>query len=424
MSRAADFAAAVREAVAVYAKTGRLLDAALIYAKHGIPIFPVDHRNKAPIPRRDPDPTGKNPHGIPGTGGFYKATTDPITITKWWTRNPRALIAMPTGPLSGVWCADVDTALEHEHESVTAWDALLAEHETFETREHRSASGGPHVFFEWEDEQPIGCSSGTLPKGISVKGLGGYVLVPPSVRKGRPYVVYRDIDPIKAPQWLVDLITQGKPQPKRDPKSPHPHQPFQGTAQVDLDELAEAMRFVPNDDLAWEEWTSWALAIFAASGGSQRGFDIFDEWSARSSKYDAVTTDERWYEISGSPPSATGAGKVFAAARANGWRPPLQPATPTYAAAANATAANATAADPVQEARDKMREIVRDFLRAADNPVPWQSFGNKPPPPLAHAVSHRRWRRQDQNRDRGVGALAQAGRTRARRLCHATTQAQ
>ena len=282
------------------------------------------------------------------------------------------------GSFSGVWCADIDTALEHEDESVTAWDTLRAAHEPFETREHRSASDGPHVFFEWEDERPLGCGAGDLPTGISIKGVGGYVITAPSVRKKRSYTVFRDIDPIKAPQWLVDLITRGKPQPKRGPKSPLPRQPFTGTPQCDLDQLAEAMRSIPNDDLAWEEWNSWALAIFAASGGSQRGFNIFDEFSAQSSKYDPVTTDERWLEIGGSPPNRTGAGKVFAAACAHGWRPPrppIPPVPPTYAVAADAAA----------EARNRMREIVRAFLHAVDQPTV-QYLGNAPLPPIAHAA--------------------------------------
>jgi hypothetical protein len=159
MPGAANFTAAVREAIAVYAKTGRLGDAALIFGKHDVPIFPVDHRNKRPIPKRDPDPTGKYPRGIPRTGGFYKATCDPIIIRHWWKENPRALIAMPTGPKSGIWCVDVDTGEEHVS-GLEEWEALLAEHEPFETREHRSATGGPHVLFEWEDERPIGCSKG------------------------------------------------------------------------------------------------------------------------------------------------------------------------------------------------------------------------------------------------------------------------
>src|SRR5262249_21234659 len=157
------------------------------------------------------------------------------------------------GPLSGVWCIDVDTAVEHKDESVTAWDALLAEHEPLETREHRSASDGPHAFFQWQNELALGCSPGQMPKGISIKGAGGYVVVPPSVRKGRSYRVSRNTDPIAAQQWLIDIIPAGKSAPPRDPKTPRPlPPPFEGTPQCDLDELAEAMRFAPNDNSSRE----------------------------------------------------------------------------------------------------------------------------------------------------------------------------
>ena len=377
MPCAADFAAAVREACAAYAKTGKLLDAALILGKHGVPIFPVDYRNKCPIPKRDPDPTGKYPRGIPRTGGFYKATTDPIIITQWWRNNQRALIAMPTGARSGIWCVDVDTGEEHVS-GIDEWNALLAEHEPFETREHRSATGGPHVLFAWQEAQQIGCSKGALKDlSLSIKGEGGYVVLPPSVRKGRAYSVFRDAIPILAPQWLVDaVLIDPVAAKKRATNKRGPGDITWPEPQADLDELASAMAFIPNDHLNWEEWTSWALAIFAASGGSQRGFNMFDEWSAKSSKYDAVITDERWYEISGSPPSATGAGKIFAEARRNGWQPRLPVAPPTYAIAANAAA----------EGRDRMHEIVRGFLFAVDNPDPWENFSNAPPPPIAHAA--------------------------------------
>jgi len=375
-NRGSSFAAAVREAIKVYAKTGKLLDAALVFARHGIPVFPCDPVTKVPIPRRDRDPTGKYPGGIPGTGGFKKATTDPITITRWWTHNPHALIAVPMGPRSGVWCVDVDTALEHEDESVTAWNALIAEHGLLETREHRSASGGPHAFLKWKDEQPIGCSPGQMPKGISIKGDGGYVIVPPSVRKGRAYTVHRDIDPIDASQWLIDKILAGKPPPKRDPKSPHSYQPFDGTPLCDLDELAEAMRFIPNDNPSREFWVNWGLAIFAASGGNQRGLEIFDEWSRKWPGYDAEDTDQRWYEMTGSPPNRTGANKIFKAARRYGWQPRLKATPPTYASATNSPAAG----------RDRMREIVRSFLFAVDNPEPGQDNSNTPPLPIARAV--------------------------------------
>jgi putative DNA primase/helicase len=375
MARAADFAAAVREACEVYAKTKRLLDVVLVFGKYDIPIFPVDHRTKAPIPRRDPDPTGKHPRGVPRTGGFYKATTDPITITDWWKKNPRALIAAPMGVKSGVWCVDVDTGEEHA-DGVAEWNALLAEHEPFETREHRSATGGPHVLFEWEDERPIGCSKGELKDlSLSVKGEGGYIVIPPSVRKSRSYSVFRDCDPITGPAWLTDkILAGGDGKPKRGPRSPHPQQPFDGTPQADLDQVAEAMEFVPNNDCPREEWMTWGMRLFAASGGNQRGFEIFDRWSRKSSKYHGGTY-QRWFEMSGSPPSYTSARKIFEVARDNGWLPPLPPAPPTYA----------IAADPADEARAKTRAVVRNFLKAVDQPVV-KYLGNMPLPPIAHGA--------------------------------------
>jgi putative DNA primase/helicase len=379
MSRAADFAAAVREAVAIYAKTRRMGDAALVLGKHEVPCFPVDHRTKAPIPRRDPDPTGKHPRGLPRTGGFYKASCDPIVIADWWKRNPRALIAVPMGPRSGVWCIDVDTGEEHA-DGVAEWEALIAGHGPFETREHRSATGGPHVLFAWDDQRPIGCSKGELKDlSLSVKGEGGYILIPPSVRKGRAYTVFRDCDPAPAPQWLSDtiLVDVDAAKKRRERKVAGDIAWPTPPTGIDLEEVAAAMRFIPNDDVPREEWMAWGLCLFAVSGGSQRGFEIFDEWSRKSSKYHGGT-HQRWFAMGGSPPNRTGAGKVFAAARAHGWRPKspsLPPIPPTYAQAGNGPAAG----------RDRMREIVRDFLRAVDQPAV-QYLGNAPLPPIAHAA--------------------------------------
>ena len=56
---------AVRAAIAAYEQSGKMLDAALAYAAHGFPIFPLDPVKKTPIPARDRDPTGKP---IGGTG--------------------------------------------------------------------------------------------------------------------------------------------------------------------------------------------------------------------------------------------------------------------------------------------------------------------------------------------------------------------
>jgi hypothetical protein len=175
---------ATRAAIKAYAQSGKMLDAALTYAAHGFPVFPLTI-HKTPVPKRDPDPTGRFKKGIPGTGSFYKATCNPIQIRKWWTGH-EYLIGLPMGKASGIWTLDVDTSEDHA-DGVAGWDEIAAEHDPIVTREHRSATGGPHLIFNWTEEQPLRCSTGALPSGIEVKGEGGYIVAPPSCRKKRSY---------------------------------------------------------------------------------------------------------------------------------------------------------------------------------------------------------------------------------------------
>ena len=85
--------AAVAAAIAAYEKSGRMVDAALAWAAHGFPIFPVTV-DKIPVPARDRDANGKP---IPGTGSFKKATTDPIQIRAWWRQG-----RVPDRPADGL----------------------------------------------------------------------------------------------------------------------------------------------------------------------------------------------------------------------------------------------------------------------------------------------------------------------------------
>ncbi len=345
---------AVRHAIYAYRKSGRMLDAALAYARFGVPVFPVTPDRKKPIPKRDYDPDGKYPDGIPGTGGIYKATTDPIRIRKWWRDHPKALIGLPTGRLSSVWVLDIDTAEEHVDGTI-GWAELAAQHEPIITRGHRSATGGPHLIFAWDPERPLGCGKGMLPEGIQVKGQGGYIVVPPPMRRGRNYTVHADINPIAAPTWLIELISQGRPPPKQqsNTRSGQRLVQFDGKPEIDQQELAEIVSFVPNDDLGWDEWSSHAMAMFVASGGREWGFEIFDAWSQTSGKYEEGYTRERWRGIAGSPPNRTGVNKLRKIARAHGWRPGLFAETPSYA----------DADDYMTDAkRDAIRKVARDFF--------------------------------------------------------------
>jgi hypothetical protein len=356
-----------------------MIDAARAYAAHGIPVFPVSARSKNPVAARLKDADGNK---ISGTGGFKRATTDSQQIFEWWHRAEH-LIGVPMGPMSGVWAVDVDTNVEHAVDGIAPWQALLAEHGPLNTRTHRTATGGLHEILIFPDDQDIRCRRGGLPDGVEVKASGGYVVAPPSVRRGKAYTVENDLDPVRPPAWLLDLIASApllkaknkagnaNLNPDRTTPNKEPNAPFMyGDIPPDLMQLASAVAAIPNPDLEWEEWTEVGLAIYAASHG-KRGYPIFHAWSKTSSKYDPVKTLQRWLEIDGSPPDRFGVrGRtIYKRAKENGWLPG---ATPTYP--------QPTFSD-LDAAREKLQQLIHDFLHD-DDIKSTNYFAQFAPPPV------------------------------------------
>ncbi len=95
--------------------------------------------------------------------------------------------------------------------------------------------------------------------------------------------------------------------------------------------LASAMAAIPNPgvDVHYDVWIRFGYALWRASGGSDIGQDIWDEWSKKSDKYDAIEQDAAWTRIGraierSSAPRTIGAGTIFFYAMSNGWvRPAL-----------------------------------------------------------------------------------------------------
>jgi Primase C terminal 2 (PriCT-2)/Bifunctional DNA primase/polymerase, N-terminal len=84
--------------------------------------------------------------------------------------------------------------------------------------------------------------------------------------------------------------------------------------------LEEIVAAIPND-CTWDEWNRIGLAIFAASDGSELGFVCFDDFSARSPKYNPQAVLERWRNYRRSPPSRISLGTLVRLAQQAGWHP-------------------------------------------------------------------------------------------------------
>jgi hypothetical protein len=128
-----------------------LLEAAQAYAERGWPVFPIVPRAKKPLTPK----------------GFHDATTDPHQIEAWWARWPNANIGIATGG-PGPTVLDID---DLRHDTARAAMTFLAINPPPSVVTGR----GRHFYFAGSGEPTTVLSYG------EVRGVGGYVLVPPSM---------------------------------------------------------------------------------------------------------------------------------------------------------------------------------------------------------------------------------------------------
>jgi hypothetical protein len=261
---------------------------ALEHARRGIPVFPV-RPEKTPT-RKDKSPLTRN--------GFKDATTNAQQINAWWSRPPSPMIAVPMGQPSRMFCIDLDRK-EPDKDGIATWRELVAQHGAPpNTRIVRTPSTGEHWYFRYRD----GVRNVPLNKigpGIEVKGEGGYVVVAPSWNSVGEYVVTNDVEPIEAPEWLIELIirNQGPASAgnysnvinsnvinfapgeflaliERDAGLGLSNDPRDCTS---TDEILTALAVI-DPDIGRENWFAIGCVLFKAFGHKE-GFRVWDEWS-------------------------------------------------------------------------------------------------------------------------------------------------
>ncbi len=81
------------------------------------------------------------------------------------------------------------------------------------------------------------------------------------------------------------------------------------------EDLRAALQRIPNADMPWEDWNKIGMAIFAAFGGAEEGFEWFRYWSSKSIKHTDEECYERWDNYHRSPPDRLSAGTLIHMAR-------------------------------------------------------------------------------------------------------------
>jgi Primase C terminal 2 (PriCT-2) len=166
--------------------------------------------------------------------------------------------------------------------------------------------------------------------------------------------------------------------PPNSPAGPAADLPRSSEPQALLWMLQSAMPFNANPDLHYGDWVARGYAIWHATGGTQDGFALFDDFSQKSAKYDARNTETVWQAIGkacrgGSPPVTAGAGTIFFHAKAGGWKRPPITTDPNYTA-------SLTAAAEAQATRGAGRPEVGGPPPQDPTPQPEPPDEEQPPP--------------------------------------------
>jgi hypothetical protein len=242
-------------------------------------------------------------------------TNDPEQIATDFAKWPDANVGYATG--KGVFVLDADTLAAHGVDGIGNLEALQTIHGPLPaTLEARTPTGGRHLYFKLPAGIEVKNSDGIVAPGVDVRGDGGYVLAPPSVKSEvGVYEWVNDLPIADAPPWLIEICKKkNKPRAAGQTVSP----------MTNLDLLVAALAVIPNENVGWDAWNTMGMAIYATTKGSEAGFAAFDTWSQKSTKYEASATAARWAALATCPPHSIGAGYVFALANQAkaGWRAP------------------------------------------------------------------------------------------------------
>jgi hypothetical protein len=277
------------------------------------------------------------------------ATTDPIQIRAWFSNYPNAVAGIELRK-AGLIVIDADR--HGGPDGVVALDALANEHGGLPTSPvTNTAGGGRHHIFRQPAGETFGNGKGALPAGIDVRGAGGWIVAPGSVRPdGAMWAAAEGAPPLTQafqagtipilPDWIAALIRKNNSRvsphdgvtavlvtPERSgvaenvianlTPSPPPW------SEAEEARIRSALVCIPAND--YDIWLRIGMALHC-TGWGDRARALWDDWSKTSEKYDPVAQEKTWSSfgrVGYTGPLVTLA-TLFDLANKHGWEQPLK----------------------------------------------------------------------------------------------------
>ncbi|WP_445216784.1 DUF3987 domain-containing protein [Bradyrhizobium sp. Pa8] len=230
------------------------LGAALTLASAGIKIFPAGF-DKRPLLQ----------------GWREAATCDSDQISTWFER-AAALPAIPCGP-NNLLVIDCDRHGD-DADGVAGFKSLITERGALPLHVPlvKSPNGGVHVYFRQPDGEALGNGRGSLPPGIDVRGVGGFVVGPGAqLPDGRGWTLVPERTAIKdappLPLWLAAMLRPPSPTQVRRSDAQTTDQRGRAYALATLDGVEVELAAVPAGERNERIYkTAFRLATMAARG--------------------------------------------------------------------------------------------------------------------------------------------------------------
>ena len=146
------------------------------------------------------------------------ATTDP----QWWSEDSGG--GEPRYPQANIgFVFEDDTCFALDEDPDKGGDVVLQQIlDNLEEDEGipptlivETGSGGRHFYFKQPESKPVGCPK--FRTGLDIKGVGGYVVAPPSISGKGAYSFALKVTPAPAPDWLLTMIAEGEKQHRGEP---------------------------------------------------------------------------------------------------------------------------------------------------------------------------------------------------------------
>lgn len=175
-----------------------------------------------------------------------------------------------------------------------------------------TGGGGQHIYFKHSGAEKL---NGHLKeyKGIDFKSSGFVVGCGSWHQSGNKYEVHDGFpeDVNELPQGLFDLLVKKI--------SVNKNFDIEGE-EITEQTIIDLLQYVNNSDLEYDDWIEIGMIIHESLSGN--GFEIWDDWSKKSGKYDPKDMDFKWHSF-GKNPSRVTIGTLIQKAKDNGYIEPV-----------------------------------------------------------------------------------------------------